>query len=56
MPACRLVRPQGRYIAFLVNEVLRQVEMIGFPNVHRELARSLAESLEAWRGAGPETR
>ena len=51
----RLVRHRGLYVAFLVNEVLRQVEVIGFPNVHRELARSVAASLEAWRGAGPET-
>lgn len=48
----RLVRHRGLYIAFVVNEGLRQVEVIGFPNVHRELERSLAESLEAWRATG----
>lgn len=50
----RLVRHRGLYIAFVINEALRQVEVIGFPNVHRALERSVAESLEAWREAGPE--
>lgn len=50
----RLVRHRGLYIAFVINEALRQVEVIGFPNVHRELARGVAESLEAWRGTEPE--
>jgi plasmid stabilization system protein ParE len=33
----RLVRQRGLYIAFVVNEDARQVEVIGFPNVHREI-------------------
>ena len=54
MPACGWCVHRGLYIAFLVNDELRQIEVIGFPNVHRELERSLAESLEAWRKTGPE--
>jgi hypothetical protein len=52
----RSVRHRWLYIAYVLNENLRQVEVIGFSNVHRELARSLAEPLEARRGAGPKRR
>jgi plasmid stabilization system protein ParE len=48
-PGVRLVHHQGLYIVFLVNDANRQVEVVGFPNIHRELARGVAASLEAWR-------
>lgn len=48
----RLVHHRGLYVVFLVNDALRQIEVIGFPNVHRELGRSIADSLETWRRTG----
>ena len=52
----RLVHHRGLYVVFVINEELHQVEVIGFPNVYRELARSVADSLEAWRSAAGESK
>jgi plasmid stabilization system protein ParE len=48
-PGVRLVHHQGLYIVFLVNDASRQVEVIGFPNIHRELTGEVAASLKAWQ-------
>jgi plasmid stabilization system protein ParE len=44
-PGVRLVRHGDLHIAYLVDEANAQVQVVGFPNVHRELGRSVAESL-----------
>jgi plasmid stabilization system protein ParE len=52
----RLVHHRGLYVVFVINEELHQVEVIGFPNVYRDLGRSVADSLEAWRSAAGESK
>jgi len=50
----RLVHHAGLYIVFLINEEQGWIEVIAFPNVHRELEHGVADSLEAWRRAKKE--